>query len=142
MKTITAVQQYNQYACVAACLESAKRDFGDATFSHQEFVQRNSELFNGGLPTEGSCDSTNLPEVASRCGLSINRIQCGAIACDTDNEALVAFVFWNGDHGQKHFVRLIEHKSNEISIMNPQGAIFQNIPTSWLQAAFILKNKC
>jgi hypothetical protein len=52
---MTKTKQYNDFACVAACFESIKRDLSDADFSHEAFIRENLGLFNGGTEIEGSC---------------------------------------------------------------------------------------
>lgn len=136
---MTAVQQYNDYACVAAYLESIKKDFGSTDFDHQVFVLQNLDLFNGGQEIEGSCDLRLLGQVLQRCGLKGKVIVNGALACAPHDEAIVLFVYWDGLSGQKHFVRAGQQEQDNVQVMNPQGATMENIPVAWIQRAFLIE---
>ena len=136
---MTIVTQYNNYACVAACLESIKKDFGDSDFSHKEFVQDNLDLFSGGLDTEGACDFFKIREIATRAGLEAGECKNGTLT-NSDSEAAILFVYWGDDEGNKHCVRLHSSDDKTTKVMNPMNPNhLDEIPISWIKGGFKIK---
>jgi len=133
MKIVT---QYNDYACFAACLESFLAD-NNREFDHKTFVAENPDLFNGGEAIEGACDTQNFEEVAKRLGLQFSRVTEVPFAWNPPKETIFLFLWWKGDEGQKHCVRLHSPKKDSTLVMNPvAGHGLETIPSAWVRGFF------
>lgn len=128
------IQQYNPFACVGARIESFFSDNGRA-FSHRDFISKNLDLFNGGTKIEGSISSDFLTEFGKRAGFSISPVFGGFTL--TDKEAILLYIHWRGDEGNKHFVRFVDKKEEAVLVMNPNRPNeLDAIPEKWIRGVF------
>jgi hypothetical protein len=129
---MTKITQYNDFACLAACLESLLKD-NQKPFDHQQFVQANLDIFHGGQRIEGACDSKDFPEVAKRIGLKFDRIPNWAGATfSPPKETIIFAAHWKGDHSHKHAVRFFEQRSGQLRVMNPLIGDYDDLDQSWI----------
>ena len=134
---MTKTKQYNDFACVAACFESIKRDLGDADFSHEAFIRENLGLFNGGTEIEGSCPLENIPEVACRMGLDCRPHEANVI--NLADGAVILYVWMGNSLDNKHCVRLAGFSGESVIIMDPNVAEMRAIPGTWVKKAFLIR---
>jgi ABC-type bacteriocin/lantibiotic exporter with double-glycine peptidase domain len=134
---MTTIKQYNDFACVAACFESIKKDLGDADFSHETFIRENSGLFNGGTEIEGSCSLENIPEVACRMGLECRPPEANVI--NLADGAVILYVWMGNSPDNKHCVRLAGFTGESVIIMDPNAAAMRDIPVIWVKGVFLIR---
>lgn len=135
------VKQYNDHACVTACLESIKVDWGDSTFSHEDFVSANLPDFCEGTKIEGSCRHDRIEEVFSKCGLEAKKTNLSGPTAASPDVAYVAYVHMENSPNHMHFVRFDSYDGNTINAMDPQAAKIRRIPASWIQDVYKVTKK-
>lgn len=131
------IKQYNDFACVAACFESIKKDLGDADFSHETFIRENLGLFNGGKEIEGSCPLENIPEVACRMGLECRLPEANVI--NLADGPVILYVWMDDSPDNKHCVRIAGFTGESVIIMDPNAAAITKIPARWVKGVFLIR---
>ena len=130
---MTIVPQYNDFSCVAACLESFLKDNGE-NFDHEQFVKDNISLFSEREWCEGSCDSGDFDKIAALLGLTHEQIFTPWFTATPPNEAIFLHVQLNEDKSKNHFVRFNRQIGDKVEVMNPERKdALDEMPVKWIR---------